>query len=274
MCRERFSLLESPAVHTVCEGEAPMNPVTIIENKRIVVLQAQLGEWDNLNHLIVCQQTNQAVIVDPFDGAYWQNTCAQHGWVLDQVWLTHSHWDHAKGVDALKQALGSSLRVHCHAFERQRGWEGEVDEEWQHQPNSHVKLKCGLLEFEAHCTPGHTPGHTTFIGEGLVISGDCLFLGRCGRTDLYGGDPEVQRSTLHYLRHQMQRLDDATIVLPGHQYQLSDGQTPTTMEVGEVLRTNEALLALDDDEAWMNLPFLAFNDSMAEKARRKRSKDS
>jgi hypothetical protein len=46
------------------------------------------------------------------------------------------------------------------------------------------------------------------------------------------------------------------------------------MEVGEVLRTNEALLALDDDEAWMNLPFLAFNDSMAEKARRKRSKDS
>jgi hypothetical protein len=41
-----------------------------------------------------------------------------------------------------------------------------------------------------------------------------------------------------------------------------------------VLRTNEALLALDDDEAWMSLPFLAFNDSMAEKARRKRSKDS
>ena len=274
MCRERFSSLESPAVHTVCKGEPQMNPMTIIENERIIVLQAQLGEWDNLNHLIVCQQTNQAVIVDPFDGAYWQSTCAQHGWVLDQVWLTHSHWDHAKGVDALKQALGGSLRVQCHALERERGWEGAVDEEWHHQPNSHVKLKCGLLEFEAHCTPGHTPGHTTFIGEGLVISGDCLFLGRCGRTDLYGGDPEVQRSTLHYLRHQMQQLDKTTVVLPGHQYQLSDGQTPTTMKVGEVLRTNEALLALDDDKAWTSLPFLAFDDSMAEKARRKRSQDS
>jgi hypothetical protein len=72
----------------------------------------------------------------------------------------------------------------------------------------------------------------------------------------------------------MLQLDEETIVLPGHQYQLSDGQMPTTMVVGEVLRTNEALLALDDDKAWTNLPFLAFDDSMAESARRKRSQDS
>jgi hypothetical protein len=88
---------------------------------------------------------------------------------------------------------------------------------------------------------------------------------------LFGGDPVVQRSTLHYLREHMQRLPGNTLVLPGHQYQLEDGHTPTTMKISEVLRTNEALLALDDDQAWAALPFLAFDDSMAERARRQRA---
>lgn len=255
----------------MCKGGAFMQPKELIANDKIIVLQAQLGDWDNLNHLIVCTKTNQAVIVDPFDGEYWLSMCEQRGWVLNQIWLTHSHWDHSKGVEAVKQALGDSVLVQCHAFERQRGWKGEVDEEWVHEANSHVNLSCGELRFEAHCTPGHTPGHTTFVGEGVVISGDCLFLGRCGRTDLFGGDPVAQRSTLHYLREHMQRLPGDTLVLPGHQYQLEDGQTPTTMKISEVLQTNEALLALDDDQAWAALPFLAFDDSMAERARRQRA---
>jgi hypothetical protein len=46
------------------------------------------------------------------------------------------------------------------------------------------------------------------------------------------------------------------------------------MQVGKVLTSNEALLAVDDDKAWVNLPFLAFDDSMAEKARRQRAMDN
>jgi hydroxyacylglutathione hydrolase len=256
----------------MCRGEGEMVPNKLISNERIVVLQAQLGKWDNLNHLLVCVESKEAVIVDPFDGRYWYDVCKNNGWNLNQIWLTHTHWDHSKGVKEAKQLLGDQVQIYSHAFERQRGWDAAVDHEWTHEANSHVTLNCGTLTFEAHCTPGHTPGHTTFIGEGVVISGDCLFLGRCGRTDLFGGDPKSQRATLRYLRTIMHTLSDETMVLPGHQYTLADGQTPTTMRLEEVLNTNEALLALDNDEDWRALPFLAFDDTMAENARKKRAK--
>ena len=75
----------------------------ILENEKMLVLQAQLGEWDNLNHLLVCKETKKAVIVDPFFADYWSNICSENGWDLEQVWLTHSHWDHAKGVYGLQE---------------------------------------------------------------------------------------------------------------------------------------------------------------------------
>jgi len=269
---ERFSSLERPAVHTMCEGGTVLRAKELISNERIVVLQAQLGEWDNLNHLLVCVKTKQAAIIDPFDAEYWHQVCLERGWDLCEVWLTHSHWDHTKGVRGLKEKRGDSITIRSHAFERLRGWKEKVDVEWTHVANSKVEMSLGDLKFEAHCTPGHTPGHTTFIGEGVVLSGDCLFLGRCGRTDLFGGDPDIQRSTLRYLRDLMQALPQSSLVLPGHQYVLPNGDTPTTMPVGNVLENNEAILALDDDDAWTSLPFLAFDDSMAEKARRQRAR--
>ena len=47
-----------------------MQPTELVSNERIIVLQAQLGQWDNLNHLLVCVETRQAAIIDPFDGAF------------------------------------------------------------------------------------------------------------------------------------------------------------------------------------------------------------
>ena len=62
------------------------------------------------------------------------------------------------------------------------------------------------------------------------------------------------------------------LVLPGHQYQLSNGSNPTYITVEELLSTNEALIALDDDSKWNTLDFLSFDDSLAEKARREKAK--
>jgi glyoxylase-like metal-dependent hydrolase (beta-lactamase superfamily II) len=112
----------------------------------------------------------------------------------------------------------------------------------------------------------------TFIGEGVVISGDCMFLGRCGRTDLFGGDVVAQRKSLFHLRNRLRDLPNDWLVLPGHQYQLSDGTNPTYITVEELLSDNEALNALDSDDAWESLDFLAFNDSLAEKARREKAR--
>jgi len=99
-----------------------------------------------------------------------------------------------------------------------------------------------------------------------------MFLGRCGRTDLFGGDVDEQRKSLTYLRSIMQGLPDDWLVLPGHQYQMPDGSNPTYITLRELLENNQALLALDDDATWESLDFLAFDDSLAEKALRDKAR--
>ena len=131
--------------------------------------------------------------------------------------------------------------------------------------------KLGNLSFDIHCTPGHTPGHATIIGNGFVSSGDCLFLGRCGRTDLFGGDIKSQRKSLIYLKKQLQEAPADWLVLPGHQYPLQDGSNPTSLTVKQLLSDNEALMAVEDDDEWNSLSFLSFDDNMAEQARRQRA---
>lgn len=239
----------------------------VLETGKMLVYQAQLGDWDNLNHLLVCKNTKKAVIVDPFFADYWINFCRENEWELEQVWLTHSHWDHSKGVEGLQDK-----QVWVHQDESKRGWNGPSNQTWSNQAFTSVNHRIGELEIEAHCTPGHTPGHMTFIGEGVVISGDCMFLGRCGRTDLFGGDVVAQRKSLFHLRNRLRDLPDDWLVLPGHQYQLSDGTNPTYITVEELLSDNEALNALDSDDAWESLDFLAFDDSLAEKARREKAR--
>ena len=245
-------------------------PECLIDTPEIVVLQAQLGGWDNLNHLIVCKKSSQALIIDPFDGNYWLNVCEKNGWILSQAWLTHSHWDHCKGIGDLPD----NVRIWVHALEENRGWEGGDTDRWAHPPLSSQVQSIGNLDFQIHCTPGHTPGHVTIIGCGLVISGDCMFLGRCGRTDLYGGDVEMQYQSLLYLKEILKEMNGDELVLPGHQYTLSDGSTPTYCTVVELLDGNEALLAVEDYDSFMNLEFLSFDDNMAEKARRQRAMES
>jgi glyoxylase-like metal-dependent hydrolase (beta-lactamase superfamily II) len=91
----------------------------------------------------------------------------------------------------------------------------------------------GRLKFSVVHTPGHTKDSVLYIFEGNVATGDTLFVGECGRTDLPGGDPaEMYESLLH----RVVRLDDALVVLPGHDY----GATPTST-IGREKKENYTL---------------------------------
>ena len=183
------SSFERAAVLRRFWGYYMTRPRLVFENEKILVFQQQLGEWDNLNHLIVCRTTNNACIIDPFDGKYWHEFC--------QSKIIHSpkYGSHIAIGTILKELKSyfKYLRAKC--------WFDVIFWNKNEDINCKMMLFGGTMKnllnqptnrnvesFSIHCTPGHTPGHVTIIGNGIVVTGDCLFLGRCGRTDLFGGD--------------------------------------------------------------------------------------
>ena len=123
------------------------------------------------------------------------------------------------------------------------------------------------IRIQVHAT-WTTPGHITIIGNGLFITGDCLFLGRCGRTDLHGGDQKQQRSSLMYLHGVIAKLPKSWLVLPGHKYEIEENYNPNTLTIDDFMQHNEALKAVFDDKKWNSLEFLSFDDNLSRKARK------
>ena len=202
-------------------------PELILETEKMLLYQQQLGEWNNLNHLIICKSSNQACIIDPFDGKFWLDFCQLMEVEITEIWLTHTHWDHIKGVDALYHNSDIQPILRCHILEQQRGYESTRADWWTHDELSSVMTTFGDIEFTVHCTPGHSPGHVTIIGDGAIITGDCLFLHSCGRTDLFGGDQEKQRQSVLYLKEVFDTVTLDSLILPGHQLSLIHISEPT-----------------------------------------------
>jgi len=75
-------------------------------------------------------------------------------------------------------------------------------------------IEVGAIGIQLLHTPGHTPGSQCFLVDGMLVSGDTLFLEGCGRTDFPGGDPAAMYDSLHKLAS----LPPETVVYPGHLY--------------------------------------------------------
>ncbi len=82
-------------------------------------------------------------------------------------------------------------------------------------------LKVGNLEIKVVHTPGHCPDSCCFIAEKAIFTGDTLFVGECGRTDLPGSDVKSMHDSL---LNKIRNLPDELVVYPGHDY----GKTPTS----------------------------------------------
>jgi hydroxyacylglutathione hydrolase len=152
------------------------------------------------------------------------------------ILLTHTHFDHVGAVAPLARATGAE--VWCPELEvpvladimRYVPWPGfgpfeSYDAE--HTVAGGETLQLAGMEIEVLFTPGHSPGHVTYAiaAEQAVFSGDVLFAGSIGRTDLPGGDTaRMMRS----LREKVLTLPDDVVVLPGHGEQTSIGHERTT----------------------------------------------
>lgn len=169
-----------------------------------------------------------AVVVDPGgEGELIADELERRGASLAAVWLTHAHFDHVGGLAALlarQPADAVDVYLHPadqllleHAVEAAARWSIEIE-----APPTRTRalahgdvLTIGGGRARALHTPGHAPGHVAFHfpDHALVLSGDALFQGSIGRTDLPFGDHE---QLLASIRDELLTLPDETSVLPGH----------------------------------------------------------
>jgi glyoxylase-like metal-dependent hydrolase (beta-lactamase superfamily II) len=114
------------------------------------------------------------------------------------------------GVEELLERVRARVYVHKAEREFLRGFGSDLV-----QVDHGYRLQVGRLTIEFLHTPGHTPGSQCFLVDGRLVSGDTLFIGSCGRTDLPGSDP----TEMYYsLTQRLAALPDDTVLLPGHNY--------------------------------------------------------
>lgn len=168
--------------------------------------------------------TARAAVIDPGEEAERiLAMIADRGWTVEQVWLTHAHIDHILGVDRVREATGAPVALHpadrtwYDALPEQAALFGLPTPSPLAPPDRDLvaggEVEVGGIRFAVRHVPGHSPGHVAFVGHGLAISGDTLFAGSIGRTDLPGGD---HAQLLASIRRELLSLPDATRVLPGH----------------------------------------------------------
>jgi hydroxyacylglutathione hydrolase len=175
--------------------------------------------------LVRNEGSDRAVIVDPGEEAPRLLAAIEDaGVTLDAILLTHTHFDHVGAVAPVARATGAPVfcpRLEVPVLQDVMAfvpWPGFGPyDSWD--PEETVQggetLELAGMTFDVVFTPGHSPGHVVYAvrGECALLSGDVLFEGSVGRTDLPGGDtPTLMRSIAMLL----DRFDDETRVYPGH----------------------------------------------------------
>jgi len=177
---------------------------------------------DNFSYIIADDITKEAVVVDPsFNAEAIIRLLRDQNLNVKYIINTHDHIDHIADNEYIKSSFSAKIVAHKLSDVKKDISVDEGD-----------TVNVGRIRIKVIHTPGHAPDSICLLINGKLLTGDTLFVGECGRTDLSGGSPQ---DMYHSLR-KLIKLDDAIEVYPGHDYGVSPHST-----IGLEKRTNYTL---------------------------------
>ncbi len=184
----------------------------------MIIKRMMAGVYAANCYILFHEETKEAVVLDP--GGDIDDVCKALNQLeakVKYIILTHGHFDHTTGVDGLKAETGATVAMAKEDNDMILNnimYYGPLIEGGAELLLKHGDiLKFGNYKIEVLATPGHTPGGISLLVDGNVFTGDTLFKGSVGRSDLAGGD---HNELITSIKNNLMPLSDSVAVHPGH----------------------------------------------------------
>jgi len=189
----------------------------------VKIVQIPNGQFVENCYLVTDEASRECVVIDPGEEAgLILRRITEAGVRTVAIWVTHAHLDHVMGVPRLRRETGAPIYLHPadrelydHVIQQGLAFGIRVESlpppDREFVPGETVRV--GTVGFTVRHAPGHSPGSVCLVGDGVVFTGDVLFAGSIGRTDLPGADFDT---LIRSIERELLVLPDSTMVYSGH----------------------------------------------------------